>query len=162
MARSGESGLPKDWQFIAHRWRASVSVPLDEEILAWASETEVSLVYNDKKIRSSVLSDLLLSGESLSSPSDDFLVHFREHLSFGVHVETCNQAAINHLINHLRPADQSDELRVALAELETIARLSPDVAGAIHHAIRSLSPHRKLTCWVHLEGPLQRGVIRDR
>lgn len=159
--RSGDVGLPRDWEMIVCRWRASINIPFVESVLDWAAETSVELVYNDKCCANETLADLLLSGATISGPGDDYPVHMREHLSYRVALRTDSESALRGLRDYLRGDVADEKLRVAIAELGVLARMTKDsaIGDAIQHVINRLNPSKSLTCWVHLEGALKRTVV---
>src|SRR3954470_6956363 len=44
--RSGDMGLPKDWEMAVESWHATLSVPLDQVVLDWAAESFAQFEYN--------------------------------------------------------------------------------------------------------------------
>jgi hypothetical protein len=155
--RSGDSGLPKDWEALVCRWRASLNVPLEQPVLDWASETSVQYEYNGKYYADETLADLLFGTQSLGGEA--LPIHMRENLSYKVHVETSDKRTLEALRTWLR-GPGAEAVRDALTELDTVARLADGkIADAIRHVQAKLQPGRQLVGWIHLEGLLKRCIV---
>ena len=159
--RSGNSGLPCDWEMWVHSWRAGCA-DLSQPVLDWAAETNAVLVYNCKQYNSAVLIDLLLDRRVTFT---DDSIHVRENLGYKVVVETTNAKALAALRDHLRKPN--GEICEAIAELETLARMTTGVEDpwarrivtSVRHVQEMLkTPERSLLCWIDLEGYLERPV----
>jgi len=156
--RSGETGLPRDWQMQVWKWRATLSAPLDQTILDWASETTAQFHYNGKSYVTRALVELLLHPCSLGE--QELPVHIREHLSYGANIRTENKAVLVKLREWLRgPLDET--VRDAATELNVIAGLVRDeaVATSLRRVQAKLQPGRSITCWLHLDGLLLRAIV---
>jgi len=155
--RSGDSGLPRDWEALLCRWRANLNVSLEQPVLDWASETSVQFEYNCKLFSSETLADLLLSPQSLGGEA--LPVHMRENLSYKVTAETSDKRVLDALRTWLR-GPGSETVRDAITELDMVARLADGkIADAIRHVQAKLQPGRQLVGWVHLEGLVKRCVV---
>lgn len=73
--QSGDVGLPRDWEFMAFGWRATVHGPkavLDsEELASWLASTSGTLEYNHKSYATLALSDLVASSKPLEGPNTE-------------------------------------------------------------------------------------------
>lgn len=73
--QSGDVGLPRDWEFMAFGWRATVHCPkavLDSNELAmWLASTSGTLEYNQKSYATLALSDLVASSKPLEGPNTE-------------------------------------------------------------------------------------------
>jgi len=157
--RSGDSGLPKDWEMLIDSWKA-ICPNMSQVVLDWASETSACLIYNGKSYGDRTLLELLLDHPVL----DTHPVHIRENLSYGVHIDTCKPAALKALRNSLRGDSQN---KAIVDELDILAQLGDQgpgpVTNVIVHGIRKvqqkLQPSQSLTCWISLEGLMKRCVV---
>ena len=85
--RAGSSGLPKDWEMLVCKWRATLSQPLVEPVQEWAAETSVEFEYNGKRYGDASLIDLVLQPQ----PQDPYKlmpVHIRENLNYRAEVQS--------------------------------------------------------------------------
>jgi len=154
--RVGDSGLPKDWEMYVMRWRATISMPLVQPVLDWATETAVQFEYNSKIYADATLLDLLLSPQSLDAPT-----HMQENLPYQVTVNS-TPAAVAALREWLRTdSDASDQVRDAVAQLDTIIGMVSDanIGTALRRVQAKLVKSRALTVWVHFEGPLKVVIV---
>lgn len=162
LPRSGDSGLPKDWEAMIYRWRANLNVLLEQPVLDWASETSVHFEYNGKHYGDEKLIDLLFGAQPLSV-GDAFPVHMRDGCSFKAVVLTGNMKALEELRVWLR----GDTTKAANTELDMLVEVAKhfrgEAADAIVEGIRRVQkktqPGRTLTGWVHLEGLMRRPVV---
>jgi hypothetical protein len=160
IVRSGEVGLPKDWEMLVCRWRATLNVPLSEAVLAWAAETAVQFEYNSKLYGSATLADLLLSTQPMASPSNDRPIHMRENLGYCARVRTGSERSLEGLRASLCGDAPTEAVRDAIVELGTVARMQQGtLADTLRHIQAKLQPGRNLICWLHIEGPLVRTVV---
>lgn len=155
--RSGDSGLPKDFEMWATSWRASVNVPLSTEVLAWAAETFVEFKYNDRPYWNASLADLLLSRQMPQKVP----LHMRENLAFEVVVRSENLHTLERLQDSLHDPNVPDNVRRADEALQILERVtsSGTMVGELRRVRQILRPTTQLICWIHLEGPLRRVVI---
>ena len=109
-----------------------------------------------------MLVDLLLDRHASLG---DLPIQVRENLAYRVTVKTTNPKALAALRTHLR--NPASEIREAIAELETLARMTTGVedpwarrvVGSVRHVQEMLkAPERSLLCWLDLEGILSRAV----
>jgi hypothetical protein len=87
VVRPGCVGLPKDWEMLIYKWRATLSLTLIEPVQEWAAETSVTFQYNGKIYGEAALIDLVLNPQ----PADFYKaipVHMREHLHYCADVQS--------------------------------------------------------------------------
>jgi hypothetical protein len=168
--RSGESGLPKDWEMYVTRWRASISEPLAQPILDFASRCEAVFSYNQKKFADAPLLDLLLAPQNIAGIEQPNLpVHLRESLSFEV-IVSVDRATVTHLRDYLLSRTspightRDEWIYDQLAQIEHIAggfthEGTQAIASELRRLREKINPGRKLIGWIHLEGPLKRCVV---
>jgi hypothetical protein len=156
--RSGDTGLPREWEMHVMQWRAATNMPLEQPILDWAAETVVQFEYNSKISGNAPLIDLLLGTRTIGNPMP---VWMRENLSFQVVVKTENERVVGQLRDWLRGGSAADNVRDAVAELDAIVRLQSDqqLVKSLQHVQAKLQPGRQLLTWIHLEGPLKRCIL---
>lgn len=154
--RSGDSGLPRDWEMYVTGWRAQTNVRLDQEVMDWAAETFVQFSYNQTHQGDTTLLDLLLHPQPLK------MVWMRENLGYQVRVES-DPVAAKTFCDWLRDGVETKQnVRDAVTELDTIIRLhakGDGLTSSLRHVQKTLSDGRKVTVWVHLEGWLKRVVV---
>lgn len=158
--RSGDSGLPMNWEMHVAGWRAQGDFRLDQHVIRWAAETAVQFEYNAKFYGDTTLLDLLLHRQPLGR--NQLPVHVREHLGYRVNVAT-PPAAMQTFREWLRSGDlEASNVRDAVLELDTIIRLrgeSDPLTASLRHVQSRLVNGRTITLWVHLEGPINRPVV---
>jgi hypothetical protein len=161
LVRPGDAGLPSGWEMFVCRWRASINMPMSEETMAWAAETSVRFIYNQKPIASATLDDLLLAGRPIASNTCDLPVHVQEFLGFGVEVTTESAVAMEAFQDSLHGVSGGTKMEKALERLSVLEGLQRDTATKeeLQKIQRILRPGRELICWIHLEGPMFRSVI---
>lgn len=154
--RSGDSGLPRDWEMYVTGWRAQTNVRLDQEVMDWAAETHVQFAYNQMQQGDTTLLDLLLHPQPMK------LVWMRENMGYQVRVES-DPIATKTFCDWLRAGVEVEQnVRDAVTELDTIIRLhakSDGLTSSLRHVQKTLAGGRKVTVWVHLEGWLKRVVV---
>jgi hypothetical protein len=178
--RSGDNGLPRDWEMLVGKWRATVNVPLDQPVMDWAASVNLAFHYNAKRFAETSLLDLLLDPESIGDPLP---IHMHESLQYGVDLEHTDRSTYT----ALRPnIDEVSTTLVTLATLypktpfaeaimrsidgifttkfaalDVLAKNAPaeSAANVIRELQAKIRPGRSLTGWVHLEGPIRRVVI---
>lgn len=172
--RAGQTGLPKDWQFLAMRWRARINEPLVPEVLDYLAATTAEFRCNDRRYETTSLLDLVHAPQAIGN------ILVREHLPFSVVLQCDRHLVIDNLKRYLsrgsnRTPIYSDEfserlwaLRDALALVQQPLddqRVAIGNEAVVHldRKLRELSQavggSRTLIGWVYLEGPLQRCVI---
>jgi hypothetical protein len=157
--RSGDSGLPKDWEMLVDNWKA-ICPNMSQVVIDWASETSACLEYNGKSYGDRTLLELLLDHPVLGTHP----VHIRENLSYGVRIDSGKPTALKALRNSLRGDPQN---KAIVDELDILAQLGDQgpgpVTNVIVHGIRKvqqkLQPTQSLTCWISLEGLIKRCVV---
>lgn len=160
--RSGDSGLPKDWEMLVHQWKARLNLYLEESVLDWAAETSVDYFFNERRYASATLADLLLDSNSVAASNGGLPVHMRELLTYRVEVETQNEKALRQLRHRLQgEEDAAPNIQGAFHQLGAIADLQRDILlqNSLRQIQKTLVPGRSLTCWISLEGPLKRCVV---
>lgn len=154
--KSGYSGLPKDWEFSALSWRASMSLPYEQPLLDWAAETAVQFMYNETCVGDAVLADLLFGSRRIGT--NGLPVLMRENLTYFVRVSTENGKVFYNLIDWLKRNPEY----LALQEVKDAMMLvkSDRALDSLQRAAKLLDVEpRELTGWIHLEGFMNRVVI---
>jgi hypothetical protein len=171
--RSGDIGLPRDWEMLVYKWNALINAPLEQPVLDWASETSVVFEYAYKQYASEVLVDLILddapiAGEAADPTKPAMPVNMRENLNYQVSVRTESESAIRGLRDWLRGAPQQDAVKSVVSELDGLINIASKfeddkVISGIVQMYRDmqarLNPGRTLTCWVRLEGLIKRTIV---
>jgi hypothetical protein len=151
--RSGDSGLPMSWTMQVDRWRAGANLRfLTDDVLDWAADTGVRLVYNATPIASTPFSDLLMSPHPLSNPSGDYYDR-RQRLDRGEAVSPrplVFRENIGFYVEMMSPKSSIDQLSVFLVENAMKLTDKRDFQE------KQKSP--RLIGWIWLEGVLSRPV----
>jgi hypothetical protein len=162
--RRGENGLPKDWEMQAERWSATADLPLDAEVIAFATNTVVLLNYNDKTCGDRQLLELLQSPQSLmdgyiEEPELLKRMCMKENLSFGAKVEVLPRA-LSRFREYLRSLAPAPSEKLETETMVYLSRLQGQhLAVELERLSKTFRSGREATFWVHLEGRIKRTVI---
>lgn len=161
VVRSGDNGLPIDWEMIVYSWRAQCSLPLEQPVIDYAAECMLQFDYNGKMYRQCRLIELLLGGAELTSKAGtpSLPIHMRQHLQYKVNMVPQSRAVVDRFQEYLRSKTPSVDATV-LSELGQLARLAPaPLAAEITRIQKKLQPGRRATFWVSLEGYIKRTIV---
>lgn len=168
LPRSGDNGLPKDWQMLVEKWYAVINVPLAESVMEFASHMFMDFIYNGKTYGDATLLELLLGKVSLAGEvlagGGMTPVMMRENLGFHVNVRMESEVGIKAIQSYLmESAKPQIGLEEPVAQLQSIARIleakDASLASEVRRVCQTLIPSKLITCWVHLEGYAKRPVV---
>jgi hypothetical protein len=181
--KSGESGLPRDYEHLVTSWWAGVSERLAEPVMALLDTTTARFEYNSKIYLEARLSDLVFGRVPVKVP-----IHMRDGLSYGVRLEPQRPDAWKRWREYMKeektaqPQDLSavcSQLRRYTEMLDTqgfqtpVGTLMPKSSVAflrdrLSDVVKQMErldggpgevSYRKMTVWVYLGGYQKRVVV---
>jgi hypothetical protein len=180
MPRPGHNGLPRDYEMLVYRWRASTALTMSDELRRFAATVNAEIIYNEKSYDRLSLLDLLdtpagwpasLAGiDQQDASSDAYLagmlrgrsdshhlpIHLREHLGYRVPLLAENEVELDRFKRWLLRGQtaRADKLRL-------LAKIAKEVAVA--DELRALadeeSPPSAAVFKIHLEGLQKRPLF---